>query len=469
MGRVRAFSRALSVLAVACGVLAGSACQAAWAASDAGHRDVDDYTVAVSPAHVSAGATVRFTILVGNSTRNYDALTSARIAAPAGFRVRSVSLPAGVAGNVRVSGDTVTVSHALREPGQALRLRVVVTTPLRCGTLRDVWRSRAWEGAPGAPGTESLALVSAARRLITTVSTTCSLRFATEPHSAQVGQPITGADYAPSAPPVAVEVVDRLGTRVRASNPTVSIALATNPGGTSLSGTATARAAHGLATFTNLSLGKAGDGYTLAAAARALHTVSSTGFDENQAGFSCAQDQSCTTVLKPGASSSFQVLADPESGQANAGSLTLNADLGTPLECSGYTPVDSHWYGFEMSSANRSKTVTYTLSEPYPGAGALPLALTAKFCFGASYEFTTSAGTPAPAAALPDGSSGFIGVLPACPASGPCLVAPASLPAGFTQLCSTFSQFIWNTAACGITTLVVDIPAGLAGDPWGRA
>ena len=81
-----------------------------------------------------------------------------------------------------------------------------------------------------------------------------------------------------------------------------------------------------------------------------------------------------------------------------------------PLTCAGYTPVDPNWYSFSMTSVNRSKELSYTVSEPYPTTGTpLPLTQTAEFCFAAPYDFTTNAGTPAAAARLPDGTAGYVG------------------------------------------------------------
>src|SRR5206468_3974604 len=56
-------------------------------------------------------------------------------------------------------------------------------------------------------------------------------------------------------------------------------ALGTNPGGGTLSGTATVAAVAGVATFSTLSIDKIGTGYTLTAAAGGLSTVSSAPFN----------------------------------------------------------------------------------------------------------------------------------------------------------------------------------------------
>src|SRR6185436_17504490 len=58
----------------------------------------------------------------------------------------------------------------------------------------------------------------------------------------------------------------------------------TNPGGGTLSGTLTATAASGVATFSNLSIDKVGNGYTLTAASAPLTGATSTAFNISPAG-----------------------------------------------------------------------------------------------------------------------------------------------------------------------------------------
>jgi hypothetical protein len=59
----------------------------------------------------------------------------------------------------------------------------------------------------------------------------------------------------------------------------VSISISTNPGGGTLSGTTTVAAVAGVATFSNLSINNAGDGYTLAASTSGADSVTSDSFN----------------------------------------------------------------------------------------------------------------------------------------------------------------------------------------------
>src|SRR6185437_10923844 len=83
------------------------------------------------------------------------------------------------------------------------------------------------------------------------------------------------------APAVQVQVQDAHGNPRTSDNSTVvTIAIANNPGGGTLSGTFTNVAVvGGTATFSNLSINRIGTGYTLAATAPSLTSATSSTFD----------------------------------------------------------------------------------------------------------------------------------------------------------------------------------------------
>lgn len=96
--------------------------------------------------------------------------------------------------------------------------------------------------------------------------TPVGLAFMTQPQTAQAGQPIG---------PVKVSIVDSAGHAVAGvDTTTVVIALDQNPGGATLQGTTTTHPVNGVATFNNLSLTTAGNGYTLRANAAGLSVAS---------------------------------------------------------------------------------------------------------------------------------------------------------------------------------------------------
>jgi hypothetical protein len=95
--------------------------------------------------------------------------------------------------------------------------------------------------------------------------------FTTQPSSAQAGAHIS--------PAVQVSVEDPFGNVVSSDSSNVTVAIGTNPGGGTLSGTLTVAAVNGVASFSDLSVNKAGTGYTLTATDGALTGATSTAFN----------------------------------------------------------------------------------------------------------------------------------------------------------------------------------------------
>lgn len=75
-----------------------------------------------------------------------------------------------------------------------------------------------------------------------------------------------------------VQVQDAAGNPVTASSANITVAIGANPGSGALSGTTTVAAVSGLATFSDLSINKAGAGYTLTATATGLTAAESDPF-----------------------------------------------------------------------------------------------------------------------------------------------------------------------------------------------
>src|SRR5207248_780225 len=79
-------------------------------------------------------------------------------------------------------------------------------------------------------------------------------------------QPSTTVAGVVIAPAVTVRVLDQFGNLATGDSSNVTVAIGTNAGGGTLSGTATVAASSGIATFSTLSINKTGTGYTLTAA-----------------------------------------------------------------------------------------------------------------------------------------------------------------------------------------------------------
>ena len=76
-----------------------------------------------------------------------------------------------------------------------------------------------------------------------------------------------------------VAIQDSLGNTVTGEIGTIAVVIGTNPGGGTLSGTASATTSSGVATFSTLSIDKAGTGYTLTASLSGFTEATSASFD----------------------------------------------------------------------------------------------------------------------------------------------------------------------------------------------
>jgi len=127
-------------------------------------------------------------------------------------------------------------------------------------------------GAPTITATGSGAFASVVTKGETVTATTASkLAFNVQPSNTVAGAAI--------APAVTVQVQDTYGNVVTTNTANVTIAIGTNPGAGTLSGTTTVAAVTGVATFSNLSINKSGVGYTLSAAQGALMGTTSSSFN----------------------------------------------------------------------------------------------------------------------------------------------------------------------------------------------
>jgi len=155
----------------------------------------------------------------------------------------------------------------------------------------------------------------------------------------------------------------------------------------------------------------------------------------------------CSTNL-PTSVSSYGVVSN-----ASTGTLRGTIDVGRRLTCGAYQFHDSNWYD----------SVVTPPATPPPTAATVPIVDTVSytikntttqglgFCLGAGYDFTTASGNQAPAAKLPTGTAGFIGLLPMCtPAVPPCI-----------------SQISQKSDPSGGYDAVMTIVIPETGDPWG--
>src|SRR5438045_2029526 len=112
-------------------------------------------------------------------------------------------------------------------------------------------------------------------------TTTFDITPATATQLAFIVQPSNTVAGAAISPAVQVTALDPAGNPVPSFTGSVTVALGTNPGGSTLSGTTTVAAVNGVASFGDLSANKTGTSYALSATATAtgLNPATSSGFN----------------------------------------------------------------------------------------------------------------------------------------------------------------------------------------------
>jgi photosystem II stability/assembly factor-like uncharacterized protein len=199
-------------------------------------------------------------------------------------------------------------------------------------------------------------MLSAHPTVTFTVGPPSMLVFSVPPTSTTAGATI--------APAVQVTVEDAEGRTVP-TNTGVTMAIGANPGSATLSGTATVDAVDGVATFSDLSIGKFGSGYTLVASAAGLQGAESAPFNV-PSGVASAATSTVTVTPSTG------VVAD--GATAATVTVTLRDAHGNPvagdgvlLELSGSgntiaqpaaTGTDGTTTGTVTSTVAEQKTVT---------------------------------------------------------------------------------------------------------------
>jgi hypothetical protein len=141
---------------------------------------------------------------------------------------------------------------------------------------------------------------------------------------------------------------------------------------------------------------------------------------------------------------------------AATGTLHGTLDVGRRLRCGSYRFRDPNWY---------DSVVTPPAGTTAPPVGTPPIVDQVSytivnastqglgFCLGALYDFVTASGAMAPAGTLPNGNSGFLGLLPMCTSAAPPCI-------------SSIAPQVDSNANSGYDAVMsIQIPE--QGDPWG--
>jgi hypothetical protein len=254
--------------------------------------------------------------------------------------------------------------------------------------------------------------------------TSCSLKFTSDgqPAGTAAGQ-VIAAGFGSQGGPVKVEVVDGSGHLVTGSTATVTVAIGSNPGSGSLSGTVTVHARGGVASFSGLSISKPGIGYTLTASSPGITSATSADFTI------WGSLQHCSTA-PCSASSSSETTAGTVTTTSAAQAEFLGVGIGgASYTCSGtYRPVSQPFVFDVLSPAGVAQpgaqfAVSLEISKSTVQGSGHPGASSWQICYAARSSFTAVPGTSG--TAMIGGVSFFTGLLPDCSRTqgAPCVQA----------------------------------------------
>jgi len=262
------------------------------------------------------------------------------------------------------------------------------------------------------------------------VGSPLKLAFTTQPSNVVAGASI--------APAVQVSVEDASGNVVTTAANSITMAIGTNAGSGTLSGTLTVAASSGVATFSNLSINKAGTGYTLSA--------SSLG----------------PPALTGATSSTFNVTAGT--------TTTMTANAGTTPQSATINTAFANALAVTVSDANGNAVSGVNVTFTAPGSGAsgtfsnttatISLATNASGVAAAPFTANLTAGGPYNVAATVTGV--------ATPANfaltntnPPPVITPPLSPTSATALGPTFTLTITGTSFVSGATVTFGTVTGL--------
>ncbi|HEY5112442.1 MAG TPA: prepilin-type N-terminal cleavage/methylation domain-containing protein, partial [Acidimicrobiales bacterium] len=296
-----------------------------------------NYTLSASASGLVTGVSASFTVTVGEPAKLvFSAATTgvASASASSAFSTQPVVTVEDAAGNV-VTNYVGTVTLSLNA-GETLSC----TSGNSATPIDGVVSFAGCAGSAYASGVtltaSSTGLTGATSASFDISNVATQLAFTTQPSNTADGMLI--------APSVVVSVEDSSGTVVTTSSASIALALGTNPGSGTLSGTSPESAVEGSATFSDLSINALGSGYTLYATSGALTSVTSSGFNVV---VGAPAKLVLTTQPVGGASGavlSTQPVVKVEDSAGNivtsaTTTISLSASSGTLASCAGLTAV----------------------------------------------------------------------------------------------------------------------------------
>jgi hypothetical protein len=360
---------------------------------------------------------------------NPQSLGSANITVPAGYTLTGGSVNV-TGGSATKSGNTLQVRNLNLAPNGTADVTINVTTPCLAGGPAGTWGIivKQANNFSGPPGND---FVNSGPAPTTTVSgtSTCRLRFVTQPNTTLVGNIIkSGFDTSGSA--IQVEIYDPNTNQRVASDAAVSLAQIPDNNATLTGGSRTASA--GLATFSTLSLDTIGRYVLRASSPAATTTQDSEAFMVAGTIEPCTAAD-CTFEQTGNEQTTFTTTPKKVTGASFVSSLNLP---GLNISCAGapYFYPDSRqpntvWFTYTDTDSLNTKTNVIVIDKAWvqqtPENGASKY----RICYASPVRFTDRLGNPAPkddSVSAYFGENWYVGLLPDCGAKktppAPCMV-----------------------------------------------
>ena len=359
------------------------------------------YTLAASASGLTGATSAAFTVTPGAATAL--AITTSPPTGQSGV----VLSPQPVVRLVDANGNTVptsgvSVTATLASGGGTLGGTLAATTVSGVATFTNLTLT-------GITGAYTINFSSGALTSVTTGAIAVSAG-APAVLAFQV-QPTDVASGAAIAPAVVVRVLDGAGNLVPTATNSITIGLGSNPGGSTLSGTVTASAVAGVATFSTLSLNKTGAGYTLAASATGLTGATSAGFAVTPGAATKLVYLTQPTTVSAGAAINPAVQLEIQDAASNLVTGATNA----VTVAIGANPGGSTLGGTATVSAVAGIATFSTLSLNKTGAGYTLAATSGALTGATSTAFTVNPGAATALAVTSAPTTGQSGLVLAAP------------------------------------------------------
>jgi hypothetical protein len=228
------------------------------------------YTLTASSAGLTGATSTPFNITAGTPTKLAFTVQPSNTAATQAISPAVQVTIQDALGNTVNSSANVTVAIGTNPSGGTLSGTTTVAAVNGIATFNNLSIDKLGAG---------YTLTAASAGLTGATSTPFNITAGAATHLSFTVQPSNTSAASAITPAVQVTFLDAGNNVVTNASASVTLAIGTNPGGGTLSGTTTQAPVNGVATFNNLSIDKVGTGYSLTANAAGLPQATSTTFD----------------------------------------------------------------------------------------------------------------------------------------------------------------------------------------------